>query len=138
MNFSRRGWFGRCDIPFLFGPPLPSSLYRLDGEDEDGDGTKPEEHVKPSAASAPAELEGAAATRYECMVCGYIYDLRMGDAAQHIPPGTPFDQLPDEWICPHCHVTRKMFIPQGEIAPEEQFSQSIKPDWASTQDSSTH
>lgn len=72
---------------------------------------------KPLAAAAPVELEGAAATRYGCMACGYIYDPRMGDAAQHIPPGTPFDQLPDEWICPHCHVTRKMFISQGGNRP---------------------
>lgn len=72
---------------------------------------------KPSATVTPVELEGAAATRYGCMVCGYIYDPRMGDATQQIPAGMPFAHLPEEWNCPHCHVTRRMFIPQGGNRP---------------------
>lgn len=72
---------------------------------------------KPAITAAPVEMEGAAATRYGCMVCGYTYDPRTGDATQHISPGTPFDQLPEDWLCPHCHVTRRMFIPQGGTRP---------------------
>lgn len=65
---------------------------------------------RPSAVAAPIELEGAAATRYGCMVCGYTYDPRQGDPTQRIPPGTPFDQLPEEWVCPHCHASSRAFI----------------------------
>jgi hemerythrin-like domain-containing protein/rubredoxin len=68
----------------------------------------------PATAPPGVELEGPAATRYGCMVCGYTYDPRQGDATQRIPPGTPFAQLPEEWICPHCHVSRRMFIPTAK------------------------
>ena len=65
---------------------------------------------KPPSHSSPVDLEGAAATRYGCMVCGYTYDPRLGDYTQQIPPGTPFDQLSEEWICPHCHASHRAFI----------------------------
>ncbi|MFZ1614840.1 MAG: rubredoxin [Holophaga sp.] len=65
---------------------------------------------KPPTITTLVELEGAAATRYGCMVCGYTYDPRLGDHTQQVPPGTPFDQLPEEWICPHCHASHRVFI----------------------------
>ena len=40
--------------------------------------------------------------RYECTVCGYIYDPETGDPGTDIAPGTPFDKLPDDWVCPVC------------------------------------
>lgn len=65
---------------------------------------------KAPAAADLVELWGPAANRYGCMVCGYTYDPCAGDASQHIPPGTPFDQLPGDWVCPHCHVVQRMFV----------------------------
>lgn len=65
---------------------------------------------RPPAAITAVDLEGPAATPYGCMVCGYTYDPRLGDPTQRVPPGTPFDQVPDDWICPHCHVSRRVFI----------------------------
>ena len=67
----------------------------------------------PAIAIAPVDLEGPAAMRYGCMVCGYTYEPRLGDPTQQIQPGTPFAQLPEDWLCPHCHVDRRMFIPTG-------------------------
>lgn len=64
----------------------------------------------PAAVVASAPLEGPAATPYGCMVCGYTYDPRLGDATQRIPPGTPFSGLPADWICPHCHANLKVFL----------------------------
>ena len=40
--------------------------------------------------------------RYECLVCGYIYDPEVGDSMGGIPPGVPFEELPADWVCPQC------------------------------------
>jgi len=47
--------------------------------------------------------------KYQCDVCGYIYDPEVGDDTQSIPPGTPFDQLPDDWTCPTCGAGKDEF-----------------------------
>jgi rubredoxin len=47
--------------------------------------------------------------KYECLVCGYIYDPALGDPDAGIDPGTPFDALPDDWECPDCGATKDMF-----------------------------
>ncbi|MCS7286411.1 MAG: rubredoxin [Anaerolineae bacterium] len=49
--------------------------------------------------------------RYECTVCGYIYDPTKGDPDRNVPAGTPFEQLPDDWVCPDCGATKDMFQP---------------------------
>jgi rubredoxin len=40
--------------------------------------------------------------KYECTVCGYIYDPENGDPDSGVNPGTAFENLPDDWICPVC------------------------------------
>ena len=47
--------------------------------------------------------------KYECTVCGYIYDPAAGDPDSNIPPGTPFDKLPDSWVCPMCGAAKSDF-----------------------------
>ena len=47
--------------------------------------------------------------RWECLVCGYIYDPDVGDPDSGIPPGTPFEDLPDDWLCPDCGAEKDMF-----------------------------
>lgn len=47
--------------------------------------------------------------KYECTVCGYIYDPEEGDPDGRIEPGTPFEDLPDEWICPACGASKEEF-----------------------------
>jgi len=47
--------------------------------------------------------------KYKCTVCGYVYDPAAGDSGQGIPPGTPFEKLPDTWVCPECGVGKDMF-----------------------------
>jgi len=49
--------------------------------------------------------------KYRCTICGYIYDPIEGDPPGGIPPGTPFDDIPDDWTCPICGVTKADFIP---------------------------
>ena len=49
--------------------------------------------------------------KYTCMVCGYIYDPEIGDAAGGIAEGTAFEALPDTWVCPICGVGKDQFEP---------------------------
>lgn len=48
-------------------------------------------------------------SKFECTVCGYIYDPAEGDPTQNIEPGTAFADLPDDWVCPECGVGKDMF-----------------------------
>ncbi len=47
--------------------------------------------------------------KYQCGPCGYVYDPAVGDPDSGIAPGTPFEQLPDDWCCPVCGVGKDMF-----------------------------
>ena len=47
--------------------------------------------------------------KYRCTVCGYIYDPEFGDPENDIVPGTPFDELPEEWVCPVCGASKDEF-----------------------------
>ena len=47
--------------------------------------------------------------KWECTACGYVYDPRKGDPKHGVPPGTPFDQLPADWVCPECGAEKSLF-----------------------------
>ena len=47
--------------------------------------------------------------KYLCTVCGYIYDSEIGDPDNGIEPGVPFEEVPDDWICPVCGVDKEAF-----------------------------
>ncbi len=49
--------------------------------------------------------------KYQCSVCGYIYDPEAGDPGSGIARGTPFEDLPDDWLCPVCGVDKDAFEP---------------------------
>lgn len=48
-------------------------------------------------------------TKWECQVCGYIYDPRKGDPDNDISPGTRFEDIPDDWTCPECGASKTEF-----------------------------
>ncbi len=50
-------------------------------------------------------------SRYQCQVCGHIYDPDRGEPAQGIPPGTAFEDLPELWVCPVCGSPKSMYAP---------------------------
>jgi rubredoxin len=54
-------------------------------------------------------LGGDSVNKYQCNVCGYVYDPEKGDPTQSIPPGTPFESLPEDWTCPECGVPKEEF-----------------------------
>ncbi len=47
--------------------------------------------------------------KWACTLCDYIYDPEVGDPDADIPPGTSFDDLPDDWECPTCGAETDMF-----------------------------
>jgi len=47
--------------------------------------------------------------KYECQVCGYVYDPTVGDPDSGVPPGTPWEKLPADWVCPVCGAGKDEF-----------------------------
>ncbi len=47
--------------------------------------------------------------KWECQVCGYIYYPEKGDPGNNIKPGTKFEDLPDDWVCPECGASKDEF-----------------------------
>ena len=47
--------------------------------------------------------------KYVCIICGYIYDPEAGDPDSGIEPGTAFEDIPDDWTCHVCGVTKEQF-----------------------------
>ena len=64
--------------------------------------------------TAPSYIEERKETvskmaKYQCTVCGYIYDPELGDPDGGIKPGTPFEDIPDDWVCPVCGASKDQF-----------------------------
>ncbi len=51
--------------------------------------------------------------KYVCTVCGYVYDPAEGDSENDIAPGTAYDDLPPEWVCPVCGAGKDYFELEG-------------------------
>jgi len=47
--------------------------------------------------------------KWRCIVCSYIYDPAVGDPDNGVPPGTPFESIPDDWVCPLCGAGKDEF-----------------------------
>ena len=57
--------------------------------------------------------------KYVCSVCGYVYDPEVGDPDHDIAPGTPFEELPEDWVCPLCSVGKDQFNEEQKIIKEK-------------------
>ena len=47
--------------------------------------------------------------KYECNLCGYVYDPEAGDPDNGVAAGTAFEALPDDWVCPVCGAGKDDF-----------------------------
>jgi len=47
--------------------------------------------------------------RYVCTICGYVYDPEQGDPDNGVDPGTPWNSVPDDWVCPVCGAGKDDF-----------------------------
>lgn len=63
--------------------------------------------------SAPSYIEKkeekSVSAKYKCKVCGYVYDPALGDPDGGIKPDTPFEEIPDTWVCPICGASKDQF-----------------------------
>lgn len=62
------------------------------------------ENVQPEGIKGKINM-----TKYICQVCGYVYDPAVGDEDNGIAPGTSFEDLPEDWVCPLCGVGKDQF-----------------------------
>lgn len=49
--------------------------------------------------------------KYICNICGYIYDPALGDPENGVAEGTPFEDVPETWVCPVCEAEKSEFSP---------------------------
>jgi len=54
-------------------------------------------------------IEEGKMKKWKCSVCGYIYDPEKGDPDSGVQPGTAFEQLPEDWVCPLCGAGKDVF-----------------------------
>ncbi len=47
--------------------------------------------------------------KYTCTVCGYVYDEAKGDPDNGVAPGTKWEDVPEEWVCPDCGASKDEF-----------------------------
>lgn len=47
--------------------------------------------------------------KFECTACGYIYDEELGDPDNSVAPGTKWEDVPEDWVCPLCGVGKDEF-----------------------------
>ena len=47
--------------------------------------------------------------KYQCLTCGYVYDEALGEPDDGIPPGTRWEDVPDDWTCPECGTPKSDF-----------------------------
>ena len=52
--------------------------------------------------------------KWICDVCQWVYDPEVGDPDNGVPPGTAFEDVRDDWVCPLCFVGKDEFSPLDE------------------------
>ena len=57
--------------------------------------------------------------KYICTVCDWVYDPEVGDPDAGIAPGTAFEDLPEDWVCPVCGVGKEDFQPVEEYSSKK-------------------
>ncbi len=53
--------------------------------------------------------EDSIVKKYVCTVCGYVYDEADGDPDSGIAPGTKWEDVPEDWVCPVCGASKDQF-----------------------------
>lgn len=63
--------------------------------------------------------------KYLCEPCGYIYDPEEGDPDNGIAPGTEFEDIPDDWLCPLCGLGKDAFVPVEDQFYKKQLNKIV-------------
>ncbi len=72
-------------------------------------GNEPEPELVEEIIEEVVEEKEGGDEIYSCSICGFQYDPEEGDPALGIPPGTPFEDLPEDWKCPICNAGKDYF-----------------------------
>ena len=98
-----------CDILDATAEPMTYAYYHK------VKGGKSPKNAPTYQKEAPQQPTPSAekASRYTCTICGYIYDPEKGDPEGKIKPGTRFEDLPAEWVCPICGAGKDKFEKEG-------------------------
>ena len=67
------------------------------------------ETAKEEGKAGEKMKEEIKAASYRCTICEYVYDPAAGDPANGVKPGTPFEEIPDTWVCPICGAPKSEF-----------------------------
>ena len=67
-------------------------------------------YVDKAKLQSKKEKPASAHRKFKCTVCGYVYDEQAGDPASGMEPGTCFDDLPEDWVCPICGTVKEDFV----------------------------
>lgn len=59
-------------------------------------------------------------SKYVCSVCGYVYDEDEGEPDNDIEPGTPWDEVPEDYVCPMCGVGKDFFEEEIELVGDDE------------------
>ena len=94
-----------CDILDAAAEPMTYAFYRQVKGGKSPKAAPTYEKDEPPKTAPPA----GKAARYTCTVCGYVYDPVQGDPEGKIRPGTPFEELPADWVCPVCGAGKDKF-----------------------------
>lgn len=89
----------------MFSPKNSPTYVEKDRLDEEEAELKNREEVEQSVEE---EGEGKAKP-FVCLICGYTYDPEVGDPTMGIPPGTPWEDVPDDYKCPICNASKEYF-----------------------------
>lgn len=90
------------------GEPMTYDYYHLVKR-----GTTPSTAPTFIKEEMPIPRKGPTMQKYRCVVCNYIYDPSIGDPDSGIQPGTPFEKIPDDWVCPICGADKSQFVKEG-------------------------
>jgi anaerobic nitric oxide reductase flavorubredoxin len=55
-------------------------------------------------------VHSADCTCWRCTVCEWVYDPQLGEPYQGVEPGTPWAKVPDDFLCPECHLGKEVFV----------------------------
>jgi flavin reductase (DIM6/NTAB) family NADH-FMN oxidoreductase RutF/rubredoxin len=95
----------------MLAPKNAPTYIEKEKLDEEGDEAiqehRPEDQVKPESDAKEKAMKEASG--YTCTICGFQYNPEEGDPTMGIPPGTPFEDLPDDYKCPICNAGKDYF-----------------------------
>jgi rubredoxin len=63
-----------------------------------------------SSPKPQPSVKSADTAKWACPACSYVYDPALGDPDGGIAPGTPFEDIPDDWVCPVCGLSKSQFV----------------------------